>query len=123
MWQLSALRSTGIRLAIDDFGTGHSSLSYLQRLPIDVVKIDRSFIKELGTGRKPKSLVNSMITLSHELGYRVVGEGVETADVAELLRELGCDEAQGYLFAKPMGPAEFERWLSTPKGISHRIAS
>ncbi|CCD87877.1 Diguanylate phosphodiesterase (fragment) [Bradyrhizobium sp. ORS 285] len=87
------------------------------------MKIDRSFIKELGTGTKPKSLVNSMITLSHELGYRVVGEGVETADVAELLRELGCDEAQGYLFAKPMGPAEFERWLSAPKGISHRIAS
>lgn len=124
MWQLNALRSAGVRLAIDDFGTGQSSLSYLQKLPMDVVKIDRSFIKELGTGAKPELLVNSMIILSHELDYRVVGEGVETADIAEILRQLGCDEAQGYLFARPMGAAEFESWLSAAsERISHRIAS
>ncbi|WP_420134789.1 putative bifunctional diguanylate cyclase/phosphodiesterase [Rhodopseudomonas sp.] len=124
MWQLNALRSAGVRLAIDDFGTGQSSLSYLQKLPMDVVKIDRSFIKELGTGAKPELLVNSMIILSHELDYRVVGEGVETADIAEILRQLGCDEAQGYLYAKPMGAAEFESWLSaSSERISHRIAS
>ncbi len=124
MWQLNAFRSAGVRLAIDDFGTGQSSLSYLQKLPMDVVKIDRSFIKELGTGAKPELLVNSMINLSHELNYRVVGEGVETAEIAEILRQLGCDEAQGYLFAKPMGAAEFESWLSaSAERISQRIAS
>ena len=107
MWQLNAFRSAGVRLAIDDFGTGQSSLSYLQKLPMDVVKIDRSFIN-----------------LSHELNYRVVGEGVETAEIAEILRQLGCDEAQGYLFAKPMGAAEFESWLSaSAERISQRIAS
>jgi EAL domain-containing protein (putative c-di-GMP-specific phosphodiesterase class I)/GGDEF domain-containing protein len=124
MWQLGALRSAGIKLAIDDFGTGQSSLSYLQKLPMNVVKIDRSFIKQLGEGARPRSLVSSMITLSHELDYRVVGEGVETAEIADILGRLGCDEAQGYLFAKPMAPSEFELWLSTAsERMSHRIAS
>jgi EAL domain-containing protein (putative c-di-GMP-specific phosphodiesterase class I) len=92
----------GFRLAIDDFGTGYSSLSYLQRLPIDVVKIDRSFLVDLASSPRNLTLVRAMIPLCRDLGYRVVAEGVEDEGTRDLLRDAGCDEAQGYFFAKPM---------------------
>lgn len=110
--QLEALKAAGIRLAIDDFGTGYSSLAYLQQLPVQVVKIDQSFVFDLATGEREQTLVRSMITLSHDLGYRVVAEGVETTQAADMLAEMGCDEAQGYLFARPMERAAFERWFA-----------
>lgn len=107
-----ALHAAGIVLAIDDFGTGYSSLSYLQKLPADVVKIDRSFILELGSVRG-KALVQAMIGLLHGLGYWVVAEGIETEAIADVLREMGCNEAQGYLYAKPLAPDVFGRgWLA-----------
>jgi EAL domain-containing protein (putative c-di-GMP-specific phosphodiesterase class I)/GGDEF domain-containing protein len=106
--KLDQLVENGISLAIDDFGTGYSSLSYLQRLPVDVVKIDRSFIKALGDGSREQKLVHSMIKLSHEMGYRVVAEGIEIPDAAEILRSMGCDEGQGYFFARPLEAATFE---------------
>lgn len=108
--KLDRLVASGIRLAIDDFGTGYSSLSYLQRLPVSVVKIDRSFIMALGEGSREQKLVHSMIKLSHEMGYRVVAEGIEVPEAAELLRVMGCDEGQGYLFARPLELDAFGRF-------------
>lgn len=108
---LNALAAAGLHLAIDDFGTGYSSLSYLQRLPVEVVKIDQSFVRGLESDERKRSLVAAMIKLSHDLGHRVVAEGVETEEVVELLREAGCDEAQGYWYARPLGPREFVGWF------------
>jgi EAL domain-containing protein (putative c-di-GMP-specific phosphodiesterase class I)/GGDEF domain-containing protein len=99
---LDALAAAGIRLAIDDFGTGYSSLSYLQSIPADVVKIDQSFMRQLVDDERKRSLVSAMVTLSHDLNYRVVAEGVETVEVLSFLKAAGCDEAQGYLFGRPM---------------------
>jgi len=107
---LEALAGAGIRLAIDDFGTGYSSLSYLQRLPAHVVKIDQSFVRDLATNERQRALILAMTSLSHDLGYRVVAEGVETKDVLALVEVAGCDEAQGYLFARPMTPQDFLAW-------------
>lgn len=109
--QLAALDAAGIRIAIDDFGTGYSSLAYLQRLPAKVVKIDRSFVLDLETGERERALVRSMISLSHDLGYRVVAEGVETAAAGNILKDMGCDEAQGYYFAYPMEADDLPAWL------------
>ena len=108
--QLSALEAAGIKLAIDDFGTGYSSMSYLQQLPVHVVKIDQSFIRHLSKETREHALVRSMITLSHDLGYRVVAEGVETHEALESLIGLGCDEAQGYFFSRPITAEQIHRW-------------
>ncbi|TNM60251.1 putative bifunctional diguanylate cyclase/phosphodiesterase [Aliirhizobium smilacinae] len=118
--KLSALSEGGIRLSIDDFGTGYSSLSYLQKLPTTVVKIDQSFIHDLNLGHRQRNLVHSMIKLSQDLGYQVVAEGVETLEVADILKTMGCDDAQGYLFAKPLRPAEFESWFWSDRGTVYR---
>lgn len=111
MGQLRALNAAGVPLAIDDFGTGYSSLAYLQRLPARVVKIDQSFIRDLTGDEHEQALVRSMITLSHDLGYRVVAEGVETAATVTMLADMGCEEAQGYHFARPMETEDFQRWF------------
>ncbi|MBB3082704.1 diguanylate cyclase (GGDEF)-like protein [Geodermatophilus sabuli] len=99
--QLLALRTTGVRIAIDDFGTGYSSLSYLRRLPADIVKIDRSFVQELGTGNRSTTLVASIIELARSLHLDVVAEGVETPEQQAVLGRLACSHAQGYLFGRP----------------------
>lgn len=110
---LRELADAGICLAIDDFGTGHSSLAYLQRLPAQVVKIDRAFVRNLAEAAGPDFvLVETMIGLAHRLGYRVVAEGIETSEAAAVLARIGCEEAQGFLFARPMEAAQFARWLS-----------
>jgi EAL domain-containing protein (putative c-di-GMP-specific phosphodiesterase class I) len=109
---LEALAAAGVHLAIDDFGTGYSSLAYLQRLPAQVVKIDQSFMRGIEADERKRSLVATMIKLSHDLGHRVVAEGVETEAVAQLLKAAGCDEAQGYLYARPMAPAALEEWIA-----------
>lgn len=108
---LQALSAAGISLAIDDFGTGYSSLAYLEKLPANVVKIDRSFIQQLE--KNPDgALVKAMIVLLHELNYRVVAEGIETEAMGQLLCAMGCDEAQGYWYARPLAPAAFcSGWL------------
>jgi EAL domain-containing protein (putative c-di-GMP-specific phosphodiesterase class I) len=98
--QLRALQSMGIRIAVDDFGTGYSSLSYLQRLPIDELKIDRSFVQRLGD-RSTGAIVGSIVDLAHAIGLTVVAEGIETERQLHLLRELECDEGQGFLLARP----------------------
>ncbi|AQR73970.1 bifunctional diguanylate cyclase/phosphodiesterase [Sphingomonas sp. LM7] len=110
---LHELATAGIGLAIDDFGTGHSSLAYLQRLPAQVVKIDQAFVRGLADADGPDFvLVETMIGLAHKLGYRVVAEGVETAEVATLLSQIGCEEAQGFLFARAMDAEQFAHWIA-----------
>ncbi|HEX5393746.1 MAG TPA: EAL domain-containing protein [Rhodocyclaceae bacterium] len=100
---LSALRASGLRIAIDDFGTGYSSLSYLKRLPVDKLKVDRSFIADLPDDVEDRAITGAIISLAKALGLRVVAEGVETEPQAELLLNLGCDIFQGYLTGRPMG--------------------
>lgn len=109
--QLDTLIKAGIQIAIDDFGTGYSSLAYLQDIPAQIVKIDRSFIKGLDTQPRSQILVKSMLNMASDLGYRVVAEGVETQGAFDYLKALGCHEAQGYLMARPMEVADFEAWL------------
>jgi EAL domain-containing protein (putative c-di-GMP-specific phosphodiesterase class I) len=108
MPRLEALKALGLRLAIDDFGTGYSSLSYLGNLPVEVVKIDKSFIDRI-TGAKDvegAAMVRGVIELSHALGLTSVAEGVELSDQLDVLTELGCDNVQGYLFARPVPASE-----------------
>jgi EAL domain-containing protein (putative c-di-GMP-specific phosphodiesterase class I)/GGDEF domain-containing protein len=119
---LETLRDTGIKLSIDDFGTGYSSLSYLQKLPTKVVKIDQSFIRNLDGDERAQSLVQSMITLSHDLGYRVVAEGVETREVRDILARMSCDEAQGYLFARPLTAPALKAWVTSGAGPQRAVA-
>lgn len=107
--ELDELRAIGVRCSIDDFGTGYCGLSYLSRLPIDVLKIDRSFINAMSAA--DASIVTAIIALGHSLGLRVVAEGVETHDQLAYLAERGCDEVQGYLFSKPIPAHEFTRLL------------
>lgn len=110
--QLMSLKDAGIKIAVDDFGTGYSSLAYLQRLPAHCVKIDRAFVMPLAASGPELQLVTSMTKMLHDLGFRVVAEGVETAESYGLLRDLGCDEAQGYFLAKPLPLVDFENWLA-----------
>jgi Amt family ammonium transporter len=103
---LEALKKMGIRLSLDDFGTGYSSLSYLKRLPVDLVKVDRTFVNGLGGNATDTAVVRMIIELCHALGIEVLAEGVETSDQATLLREMGCDLGQGYYFARPLRSEE-----------------
>ena len=109
---LRSLRDIGVGLAIDDFGTGYSSLSYLERFPVDALKIDRSFISRLGSDPTDSAIVSAVITLGHALGLTVTAEGVETAAQLRILADLGCDAAQGYLFARPIPPSDFPAFVS-----------
>jgi diguanylate cyclase len=103
---LNALREQGITVALDDFGTGFSSLSHLHQLPIDRVKIDRSFVSRVEEDENAAAIVTAITHLSHSLGLGVVAEGIETEAQLLFLQRLGCDEAQGYLFARPLPAAE-----------------
>jgi diguanylate cyclase (GGDEF)-like protein len=109
---LGQLRDLGVRIAIDDFGTGYSSLSYLKKLPIDTVKLDRSFVSEATTDSNDAALVMAIITLAHNLKLKVIAEGIETEEQKTFLRLLRCDEGQGYLFGKPMPPDVFASTLT-----------
>jgi EAL domain-containing protein (putative c-di-GMP-specific phosphodiesterase class I) len=91
----------GIRLALDDFGTGYSSFSYLTRMPLDIVKIDRSFVANLSKADADVKIISAIVNMAHELGLKVIAEGVETQQEADLLTSIGCDRAQGYLFGRP----------------------
>jgi diguanylate cyclase (GGDEF)-like protein len=114
---LQAIRAMGVTIAIDDFGTGFSSLSYLARLPVDTLKIDRSFVIDMTAGPEGLALVSTIISLAHSLKLKVVAEGVETEEQSRLLRLLDCDEMQGFLFSKPLPAAIFEeRFLAPASG-------
>jgi diguanylate cyclase (GGDEF)-like protein len=105
------LQNMGIKVSIDDFGTGYSSLAYLRKLPIDKIKIDRSFIQEVSTNDSDLTIVKTMVELSHGLGKRVLAEGVETQQQLQLLRNIGCDAVQGYFISKPINEDEFSKYL------------
>jgi len=109
--QLVTLRAMGIDIAIDDFGTGYSSLAYLQQLPASILKIDRVFVRDLADNARDGKLVKAIIAMAHDLGYRVVAEGVESEACVALLKAWGCDEAQGYHFSRPLAAAVLEDWL------------
>jgi Amt family ammonium transporter len=109
--ELTQLKSLGVRVALDDFGTGFSSLSHLLRFPIDTIKIDRSFVSSVGKDERRSQLMLAMIELGRTLGLHVVAEGIETADQLDLLRSIGCQQGQGYHFAKPLGAPELEQLL------------
>ncbi|MEH6433885.1 putative bifunctional diguanylate cyclase/phosphodiesterase [Massilia sp. DD77] len=108
---MRALKAMGVHLSIDDFGTGYSSLSYLKRFPVDVLKIDQSFVRDIGQDASSSAMVSAMISLSHELGLRVIAEGVETQAQWDYLVGRGCDEVQGYYFSRPLHGRDFERMV------------
>ncbi|WP_242538924.1 bifunctional diguanylate cyclase/phosphodiesterase [Trinickia acidisoli] len=108
---LTAIKRTGVRLSIDDFGTGYSSLAYLNRFPIDVVKIDRSFIRNVPDSHSDTQITSAVIALGHSLGLAVIAEGAETQKQIDFLRKEGCDEVQGYFFSRPIPPADVESFL------------
>jgi diguanylate cyclase (GGDEF)-like protein len=110
---LDALSAMGFKLSIDDFGTGYSSLAYLKRLPVDELKIDQSFVRNMQSDRDDAMIVRSTIDLAHNLGIMVVAEGVETAEAWNLLRDLKCDQAQGYHMGRPMPVTEFSAWSTS----------
>lgn len=110
---LRALKAFGVQLAIDDFGTGYSSLSYLRRFPVDILKIDKTFVDGLGQDGEATAIVEAMITLAHTLGLVVVAEGIETASQAQQLVALGCEAGQGYYYAKPLRVADASALLRT----------
>lgn len=116
---LKALRQTGIRLAVDDFGTGYSSLSYLRRFPIDALKIDQSFVRQITIDPDETTIVTAIIGMGRSLKLRVIAEGVETHDQLAFLQAHHCDEAQGYYFSRPVMPQQFAELLET--GISGMI--
>ena len=105
------MRSQGIRVSIDDFGTGYSSLSYFKKIPADEIKIDKSFITDLGESPADAEIVSAITGLAHKFNMQVVCEGVENEKSLDILESLGCDYAQGYFFAKPTGLRELRRWM------------
>jgi EAL domain-containing protein (putative c-di-GMP-specific phosphodiesterase class I) len=121
--RLEVLRSIGVKIAVDDFGTGHATLSYLQQLPIDVIKIDRSFVGEVGTSRNGDAIVASMLQLAHRIGATCVAEGVETDMQREALLRDGCLLAQGFLFSRPIPAPQFEHLLAAHQPLARSTNS
>jgi EAL domain-containing protein (putative c-di-GMP-specific phosphodiesterase class I) len=117
---LSELKALGVGLDIDDFGTGYSSLSRLQRFPVDTLKIDRTFVSRMDSDHDTHEIVRIIITLAHNLGLKVVAEGVETQTQLDLLRDLGSEFAQGYLFSKPADHAAIEKLLEANRAAGSR---
>ena len=113
---IAELAALGVHLSIDDFGTGYSNLGRLRKLPAEELKIDRGLVLDLGTSSDAHAIVDAVVKLAHALGLKVVAEGVETERQQDLLRDLGCHELQGYLFAKPMSARALAQWAMKQEG-------
>jgi EAL domain-containing protein (putative c-di-GMP-specific phosphodiesterase class I) len=113
---LQELADFGLALAVDDFGTGYSSLAYLRQLPVKEVKIDKSFVRDMGTEESDAAIVSTIIGLARQLGLSVVAEGVEDEGSRDRLIDLGCDIAQGYLFSRPLPPDRLAAWFAARDG-------
>jgi EAL domain-containing protein (putative c-di-GMP-specific phosphodiesterase class I) len=111
---LDAIQNRGIRLAIDDFGTGYSSMSLMKQFPIDTIKIDRSFVRDLPKDSEDQAIAQAIISMGKALGMTVIAEGVETAEQQAFLRNHACDEMQGFLFSKPVPPQQLAELLRSP---------
>ena len=120
--QLQGLRAAGVAVSLDDFGTGYSSMTYLQKFAIDYIKIDQSFVRNLRLGSTDLTLCKAIIVMAHELGMKVVAEGVETIEQRDLLTLAGCDYGQGYLFARPMSVAAFDQFMATTSRVVQTAA-
>ena len=114
---LDAIQNRGIRLAIDDFGTGYSSMSLMKQFPIDTIKIDRSFVRDLPHDFEDQAIAQAIISMGKALGMTVIAEGVETVEQQEFLRSHACDEMQGFLFSKPLPPRELAELLRTASAL------
>lgn len=109
---LQKLKDTGVKLSIDDFGTGYSSLSYLKQFPIDKLKIDQSFIRQIESNKDDKAIVSTVIDLGNNLGLTLIAEGVEELSHLEVLADLGCQEIQGYYFSRPLPSDKLQIFLA-----------
>jgi len=112
---LQVLKNLNLSLTIDDFGTGYSSLSYLRRFPLDVLKVDQSFVNELEMSKDGLAITSAIISMAHKLGLSVIAEGVETSKQLNMLQKLNCELIQGYLFSIPLTPAQAEEQLKRRK--------
>jgi EAL domain-containing protein (putative c-di-GMP-specific phosphodiesterase class I) len=121
--KLHELKRLGIRLAIDDFGTGYSSLSYLQRFPIDILKIDKSFIDKIGNGEEGRAVARAIIMMGDSLHLKTIAEGIEHPEQIEALQNLGCEAGQGFHFAHPLAPDAMEHFLSKNRDILADLAA
>jgi polar amino acid transport system substrate-binding protein len=115
---LSELRARGVSVALDDFGTGYSSLSYITRFPIDTIKIDRCFVQDITIDSEKAAIVSAVSNLSHGLNFNVVAEGVETEAELDVIRQLRCDEVQGYYYCRPMAAQDISEWLRNRRNVS-----
>jgi EAL domain-containing protein (putative c-di-GMP-specific phosphodiesterase class I) len=111
------LKAQGVQISIDDFGTGYSSLSYLKKLPIDSLKIDRSFVRDIPEDRDDVEIASTIITMARGLGLGVVAEGIETREQLEFLKALGCDRGQGYFLVRPQPAEQISSWLQSHTGV------
>jgi EAL domain-containing protein (putative c-di-GMP-specific phosphodiesterase class I) len=114
---LSEMHTLGVHLSIDDFGTGFSSLNYLKKMPVDKLKIDQSFVRDIDSDESDAAIIRSIISLGHRLNLRVIAEGVETQEQLDFLRIRGCDEIQGYFYARPMPAAEFVKFFNSQPNL------
>ena len=108
---LTELREMGVRISIDDFGTGYSSLAYLRQIPADEIKIDKSFVMNMLADEADARIVGQIVALGHSFGLEVVAEGVESAEVAAKLADIGCDYVQGFHYTKPLPPQDLNAWV------------